>query len=76
MAHQIICYFVDRTYLVEPADIILIKIWGFPRDFDHKITLNFEEKNYSSTIDFPDHVQRYFQEEAKFGAILGPFPGI
>ena len=25
-------------------------------------------------LSFPDHVEKFFQEEAKFGAIHGPFP--
>ena len=47
--------------------------YGFPIDFDNKVSLSSEENNHTSATDFPDHVRRYFQEEGQFGAILGPF---
>ena len=47
--------------------------YGFPLDFDHNTPLRSQHKNHSSATDFPQHVEKYFKEEGKFGAIHGPF---
>ena len=47
--------------------------YGFSIDFNNEILLSSEENNHSSATEFPDHVGKYFHDEGRFGAILGPF---
>ena len=64
-----------ETYLEDYWDkqLLFLLRYGFPLDFNHSISLKSQDNNYSSATEFPDHVDKCFQEEAKFGAIHGPF---
>ena len=64
-----------QTYLEGYWDnqLLFLLRYGFPLDFDHSVSLKSQHNNHSSATDFPQHVEKYLQEEAKFGAIHGPF---
>ena len=47
--------------------------FGFPLDFNRSSKLCHDDKNHSSTTDFPADVQTYLEEEIKHGAIMGPY---
>ena len=55
------------------TQLIDLLSFGFPLDFDRKTSLKCDNKNHSSAIDYPEDVEMYLQEEAQFGAIMGPF---
>ena len=55
------------------TQLIDLLSFGFPLDFDRKTSLKCDNKNHASAIDYPEDVETYLQEEAKFGAIMGPF---
>ena len=55
------------------TQLIDLLSFGFPLDFDRKTSLKCDNKNHSSAIDYPEDVEAYLQEEAQFGAIMGPF---
>jgi hypothetical protein len=49
--------------------------YGFPLDLDKPNFLpNSAVINHGSALQFPIEVQKYFDEEISFGAMLGPFP--
>ena len=47
--------------------------YGFPLDFNRNSKLRCEAKNHNSTLQFPQDVDVYLEEELKFKAIVGPF---
>ena len=47
--------------------------FGFPLDYIREGTLESQENNHASAIEFPEDIQAYLQEEKDHEAILGPF---
>ena len=47
--------------------------FGFPLDFNRNASLKCEHKNHTSSVQYPEDVQVYLNEELKYGAIIGPF---
>ena len=64
-----------RSYLSDYFDQQLPDLieFGFPRDFDRKVSLASTFKNRASALAYLDHVDQYLQEELKHKAIMGPF---
>ena len=64
-----------RKYLVKYWDQQLVDLldFGFPLDFDREYPLQPTETNHASAIAHADHIDKYLQDEMKFGAIYGPF---
>ena len=50
--------------------------FGFPLHFDRACELGVTDQNHLSALNFPDHVDKYIQEELKFGAMIGPFDNL
>ena len=48
-------------------------IYGFPLDFDRSTPLEQERNNCTAANQYPQDIKPYWQVEASFGAILGPF---
>ena len=47
--------------------------FGFPLDFNRKSVLYHDDKNHSSAIEFPGHIQAYLKEEIQHEVIMGPY---
>ena len=47
--------------------------FGFPLGFNRLCPLRHDIGNHKSALEFPEHVDKYIEEEQKFGAIIGPF---
>ena len=63
-----------RKHLVDYFDQQLPDLieFGFPLDFDRTRDLQSTLVNHASARLYPDHVDRYIQEEVAFKAMLGP----
>ena len=63
-----------RKHLVDYFDQQLPDLieFGFPLDFDRSRNLQSTIVNHASARLYPDHVDRYIQEEIGFQAMLGP----
>ena len=64
-----------ETQLQGYWDVQLIQLlkFGFPLDFNRSSVLRHDNKNHTSALDFPAHVDAYLTEELRYGAILGPY---
>ena len=64
-----------RKYLVEYWDQQLVDLldFGFPLDFDHEYPLQPTETNHASAVAHAEHIDKYLQDEMKFGVIYCPF---
>ena len=64
-----------ETQLQGYWDVQLIHLlrFGFPLDFNRSSVLKHDNRNHTSALDFPAHVDAYLAEELKYGAILGPY---
>ena len=68
---------------VEQWELMLSEYWdkqllecikfGFPLGFNRLCPLNHDVVNHKSALEFPEHIDKYIEEEQKFGAIIGPF---
>ena len=47
--------------------------FGFPLGFNRTCPLSHDKNNHKSAVLFPEHVEKYIEDEQKFGAIIGPF---
>ena len=47
--------------------------FGFPLGFNRMCPLKHDKENHKSAILLPEDVNKYIEEERKFGAIIGPF---
>ena len=47
--------------------------FGFPLGFNRMCPLKHDKENHKSAVLFPEDVNKYIEEERKFGAIIGPF---
>ena len=63
-----------RHYLVDYFDQQLPDLieFGFPLDFDRSRDLQSTFVNHASARMYPDHVDKYIEEEVGFQAMLGP----
>ena len=52
--------------------VAITQIW-IPLDFKRSSDRRDDNKNHTSTLDFPADVDAYLSEELKYGAILGPY---
>ena len=64
-----------RHHLKDYWDQQLIDLiqYGFPLDFDRNCVLGETMDNHASAKEHASHVDKYIQEELKFGAMIGPF---
>ena len=64
-----------QEMLVGYWDVQLIHLltFGFPLVYNRNYTLHSDKGNHSSTVQYPEHVDAYLEEETDHGAILGPF---
>ena len=64
-----------ETQLQGYWDVQLMQLlkFGFPLDFNRSSVLRHDNRNHTSALDFPAHVDAYLTEELKYGAILGPY---
>ena len=64
----------SRHYLVDYFDQQLPEMieFGFPLDFDRSRNLQSTFVNHASARLYPDHVDKYIEEEVGFQAMLGP----
>ena len=64
-----------KSLLTEYWDQQLLQLleFGFPLDFNRNCPLRCDNKNHSSTIEYPNDVKAYIKEETEHKAILGPF---
>ena len=64
-----------KKYLVNYWDQQLVDLlaFGFPLDFDRSRPLQATEINHASAIAYSQHIDKYLQDEIRFGAIYGPF---
>ena len=47
--------------------------FGFPLDYRREGSLQSQETNHASAVEFPEDISAYLQEEKKHNAIVGPF---
>ena len=47
--------------------------FGFPLAYNGPAAPSLEHINHSSATQFPDHIQRFIEEEIQHGAMIGPF---
>ena len=64
-----------RHHLKDYWDQQLVDLiqYGFPLDFDRNCVLGTTIDNHASAKEYAPHVDKYIQDELRFGAMIGPF---
>ena len=66
-------YYLQNYWDKQLVDLIT---YGFPLDFDRKVTLQSVQEYHKSAVDFPQEIDEYIETEIQHGALLGPFQSL